>query len=95
MTERELFKALHGRARKLLHWHRLGHKHNFTQNMELVECYLTKALESGMGEDRVLEVVKQLGVTFENKKAQLLEPSRNSVRIQMLVHTFGRVRRAV
>lgn len=94
MNSRQLFKALYGMRKKLEHWRAIGHDLNFLQTQECIAEIMVEAQESGLSVAAITKVWDCAGLAMVNKSTVRREPSRHSVYIQMLVHTFGRVRRS-
>ena len=89
MTERELFKAFYGLARM--------NEGQIYGACPLAEEYevsaISAAVRAGMDDMAIIGIKHSAAIALEASKTNDYLPSRNSVRIQMLVFTFGRVRR--
>lgn len=89
MTERELFRDFYAIAR-LMDGERYG-DNPFADELEV--CAIVAAARAGMSDMAILGVKHSAAMVMEYRQAQIAEPSRNSVALQLTVHTFGRVRR--
>ncbi|MBU3824164.1 MAG: hypothetical protein H9917_05000 [Candidatus Oceanisphaera merdipullorum] len=96
MTERELFRQFYAVARVNK---RDGHGAGVFSCSPLAQegkaQAFTAARASGLDIFAVVAVEEAANTAVSSKCKQNSLPSRNSVRIQMLVFTFGRVRRDV
>lgn len=90
MTERDLFRRFYGIARATA-----GKRYGdeiFSEEQELMTA--AEAARQGFSNYQILRARHAAAVTLDERAIQPAEPSRNSVAIQMMVFTFGRVRRS-
>lgn len=82
MTERELFYGFYRLARE---------ESRIFIEVQILELALS-ASRAGLSDFQI--IYARAAAIHAARNVQAFEPSRNSVCIQMLVHTFGRVRRS-
>lgn len=81
MTERELFYGFYRLARE---------ESRMIIELEILELAMI-ASRAGLSDAQI--IYARAAAIHATRNVQAFEPSRNSVCIQMLMHTFGRVRR--
>lgn len=81
MTSKQLFRSFYRLARN---------DHSVISELRMLELALN-ASRAGLSD---VQIIYARGAAFyATRNVQAFEPSRNSVCVQMLMHTFGRVRR--
>lgn len=90
MTERELFRRFYSIARATA-----GKQYGdeiFSEEKELMTA--AEAARQGFSNYQILRARHAAAVTLDERAVPAREPSRNSVAIQSMMFTFGRVRRS-
>lgn len=94
LTSKQLFKNFY-RAERLLAESEPGpHKYKCAGGALFIDV-VADATCAGQSGSFIGKVASNAAWALELRKRQPLEPSRDSVRIQMLMHTYGRVRSTV
>ena len=60
---------------------------------EIIVNIIANAVRAGIDDMTILGIKHSATIALEDREKTHAEPSNNSVAIQMLMHTFGRVRR--